>query len=82
MFLREGPDGARNSDDCNGAIGSISMGSEEWALRGQPLLAGEKPCFQARFNYFPTSAIGLVAQLVEQCPFNSKTPVLAIFSSF
>jgi hypothetical protein len=25
---------------------------------------------------------GLVAQLVEQCPFNSKTPVLAIFGSF
>jgi hypothetical protein len=25
---------------------------------------------------------GLVAQLVEQCPFNSKTPILAIFSSF
>jgi hypothetical protein len=25
---------------------------------------------------------GLVAQLVEQCPFNSKSPVLAIFSSF
>jgi hypothetical protein len=24
----------------------------------------------------------LVAQLVEQCPFNSKTPILAIFSSF
>jgi hypothetical protein len=23
---------------------------------------------------------GLVAQLVEQCPFNSKTPILAIFS--
>jgi hypothetical protein len=29
-------------------------------------------------NYF----CGLVAQLVEQCPFNSKTPILAIFSSF
>jgi hypothetical protein len=25
---------------------------------------------------------GLVAQSVEQCPFNSKSPVLAIFSSF
>jgi hypothetical protein len=25
---------------------------------------------------------GLVAQLVEQCPFNSKSPVLAIFSRF
>jgi hypothetical protein len=25
---------------------------------------------------------GLVAQSVEQCPFNSKTPVLAIFSKF
>jgi hypothetical protein len=25
---------------------------------------------------------GLVAQSVEQCPFNSKTPILAIFSSF
>jgi hypothetical protein len=25
---------------------------------------------------------GLVAQLVEQCPFNSKRPILAIFISF
>jgi len=25
---------------------------------------------------------GLVAQSVEQCPFNSKSPVLAIFSRF
>ena len=25
---------------------------------------------------------GLVAQLVEQCPFNSKRPILAIFSKF
>jgi hypothetical protein len=24
----------------------------------------------------------LVAQSVEQCPFNSKTPILAIFSGF
>jgi hypothetical protein len=30
---------------------------------------------------FPRSG-GLVAQLVEQCPFNSKSPVLAIFSRF
>jgi len=35
----------------------------------------------AQKTNFPRSG-GLVAQLVEQCPFNSKTPILAIFSSF
>jgi hypothetical protein len=30
----------------------------------------------------PREADGLVAQLVEQCPFNSNRPILAIFSPF
>jgi hypothetical protein len=30
----------------------------------------------------PSLLSGLVAQLVEQCPFNSNRPILAIFSPF
>jgi hypothetical protein len=44
-------------------------------MRGKTLLSGAA-------NLFCNVRVGLVAQLVEQCPFNSKSPVLAIFSSF
>jgi hypothetical protein len=40
-------------------------------------------CFRGYFTIIDFDDFGgLVAQLVEQCPFNSKTPILAIFSSF
>jgi hypothetical protein len=35
-----------------------------------------------QFCYIFLRPVGLVAQLVEQCPFNSKSPILAIFIRF
>jgi hypothetical protein len=43
--------------------------------------ARKKSCAAARVIYAGCLG-GLVAQSVEQCPFNSKRPVLAIFSRF
>jgi len=48
--------------------------------RGQPVSL--RYYFALPFSHFDSDFRGLVAQLVEQCPFNSKPPVLAIFGSF
>jgi hypothetical protein len=68
---------------------SIAPQVANLGLRGAMLRAPAKPSPQKTLrdilavlhdNLWPLG--GLVAQLVEQCPFNSKRPILAIFSEF
>jgi hypothetical protein len=60
--------------------GSIRRDARAGGSR-HPKMRGKKSCVWAVLAYL-FRPVGLVAQLVEQCPFNSKTPILAIFIRF